>query len=63
MDFVVGLLRVQASYDTIWVVVDRLTKMAHFLWTKNTASLEKLAKLYNQEIVKLHGVLALIVSD
>lgn len=63
MDFVVGLLRMQASYDMIWVVVDRLTKTAHFLWIKNTASLEKLVNLYNQEIVKSNGVLALIVSD
>ena len=51
MDFVVGLSRCQSGYDTIWVVVDRLTKSAHFLPMKNSASIETLAELYVKEIV------------
>ena len=61
MDFVVGLC--QNGYDAIWVIVDRLTKSAHFLPMKNSDSVEKLAKLYVKEIVQLHGTLVSIVSD
>ena len=46
MDFVMGLPRTQSSFDAIWVIVDRLTKSAHFLPIKATYPLEKLAKLY-----------------
>ena len=63
MDFVVGFLRTRAGYDAIWVIVDRLTKLAHFLAMHSTFSLERLAKLYINEIVKLHGVSISIVSD
>ena len=63
MDFVVGLPRTQTSYDAIWVIVDRLTKSAHFLVLPNNFSLDRLAKLYINEIVKLHKVLVSIVSD
>ena len=56
MDFVVGLPRAQGGYDTIWVIVDRLTKLAHFLAIRNNYSLNQLAELYVDEIVKLHGV-------
>ena len=63
MDFVSGLLRMQSSYDSIWVIVDRLTKSAHFLLVKKTYSLEKLTKLYVQDIVRLHGALVSIVFD
>ena len=51
MDFMVGLLRCQSGYDAIWVIVDRLTKLAHFLPMKNSDSIEKLAELYVKEIV------------
>ena len=51
MDLVVGLLRCQSGYDAIWVIVDRLTKSAHFLPMKNNDSIEKLAELYVKEIV------------
>ena len=44
MNFVVGLLRCHSGYDTIWVIVDRLTKSAHFLPMKNSDSIEKLAE-------------------
>ncbi|KAL5564136.1 hypothetical protein UlMin_027300 [Ulmus minor] len=63
MDFVVGLPRTAKVHDAIWVVVDRLTKSAHFMSIKTTFSLEQLAALYVQEIVRLHGVPKSIVSD
>ena len=46
MDFMVGLPRYQSGYDAIWVIVDRLTKSAHFLPMKNSDLIEKLAELY-----------------
>ena len=63
IDFVVGLSRCQSGYDTIWVIVDRLTKSAHFLPMKNSDSVEKLADLYVKEIVRLHGLLVSMVLD
>ncbi|KAL5539075.1 hypothetical protein UlMin_044227 [Ulmus minor] len=63
MDFVVGLPKTTKGHDAIWVVVDRLTKSAHFISIKTTFSLEQLANLYVQEIVRLHGVPKSIVSD
>ncbi|WRX29421.1 Reverse transcriptase/retrotransposon-derived protein [Theobroma cacao] len=53
----------QSGKDAIWVIVDRLTKFAHFLAIHSTYSIEKLAKLYIDEVVRLHGVLVSIVSD
>nr|GEW89185.1 putative reverse transcriptase domain-containing protein [Tanacetum cinerariifolium] len=50
MDFVSGLSRTPSGYDSIWVIVDRLTKSAHFLPMKKTDSIEKLAQLYLKEI-------------
>jgi hypothetical protein len=63
MDFIVGLPHTQAGYDSIWVIVDRLTKVAHFIPLKTTYSGAKLAELYMSRIVCLHGVLKQIVSD
>ena len=63
MDFVIGLPRTQRQLDAIWVIVDRLTKSAHFLPINVEDSLEKLAQLYVDEIVRLHGVPVSIVSD
>jgi len=63
MDFVTGLPRTQSSHDAVWVIVDRLTKSAHFLPVRMDYSLERLARLYIYEIVKLHGVPVAIVSD
>ena len=63
MDFVTGLPRTQRKHDAIWVIVDRLTKSTHFLPVNVEDSLEKLAQLYVDEIVRLHGVPVLIVSD
>jgi IS30 family transposase len=58
-----GLPRTQLGYDSIWVIVDRLTKVAHFIPMKTTYSRPQLAKLYISRIVCLHGVLKNIVCD
>jgi hypothetical protein len=63
MDFVVGLPKTQRGHDSIWVIVDRLTKVAHFLPVRTNYGGEKLARLYVDNIVKLHGVPSRIVSD
>ena len=63
MDFVVGLPLTKGKYDAIWVIVDRLTKSAHFIPINERYSLEKLANLYIKEIVSRHGVPVSIVSD
>ena len=55
MYFVTGLPRTQGGHDANWVIVDRLTKSAHFIATNNTYSLERYARLYVDEIVRLHG--------
>ena len=62
MDFVTGLPRTQRQHDVIWVIVNRLTKSAHFLPVNVEDCLEKLAQSYVDEIVRLHGVLESIVS-
>ncbi|GJS67778.1 putative reverse transcriptase domain-containing protein [Tanacetum coccineum] len=63
MDFISGLPTTPSGYDSIWVIVDRLTKFAHFLPMKKTDSIEKLAQLYLKEIVCKHGVPTSIISD
>ena len=63
MDFVVGLPRTVEGYDAIWVVVDRLTKLAHFIPIKVTYSVERLAEVYITNIIRLHGVPLSIISD
>ncbi|KAK8944339.1 hypothetical protein KSP39_PZI008085 [Platanthera zijinensis] len=55
MDFVHGFPRLQCGNDSIWVIVDRLTTVAHFLPNKRDDSVEMLAKLYVEQIVRLHG--------
>ena len=63
MDFVIRLPCTRAGYNTIWVIVDRFTKSAHFLAIRNNFSLDRLIELYINEIVKLHGVSISIVSN
>jgi hypothetical protein len=63
MDFITGLSRTKSGYDSIWVVVDRLTKVAHFIPVKTTYTSARLAKIYMNRIVCLHGVPKSIVSD
>nr|GEZ40863.1 putative ribonuclease H-like domain-containing protein [Tanacetum cinerariifolium] len=63
MDFVTGLPRTPSGYDSIWVIVDRLTKSTYFLPKKKTDSIEKLTELYLKEIVCKHGVPMSVISD
>ena len=62
MDFVTGL-RLSRSFDAIWVIVDRLTKMARFIPIRETWPVSRLAEEYTRQIVRLHGVPRTIVSD
>ena len=63
MDFVTGLPRTPKGNDAIWVIVDRLTKTAHFIPVKTTYKGAKLAQLYIKNVVRLHGIPSRIVSD
>nr|CAI44654.1 OSJNBa0004L19.17 [Oryza sativa Japonica Group] len=63
MDFITGLPKTQGGYDSIWVIVDRLTKVARFIPVKTTYGGNKLAELYFARVVSLHGVPKKIVSD
>ncbi|GJV31594.1 putative reverse transcriptase domain-containing protein [Tanacetum coccineum] len=63
MDFVTKLPKTTSGQDTIWVIVDRLTKSAHFLPMKETDSMEKLTRQYLKEVVSRHGVPVSIISD
>ena len=63
MDFVSGFLLTQQKHDFVWVIVDRLTKSAHFIPVRIDYYMDQLAELYVDEIVRLHGVSLSIVSD
>ena len=63
MDFVTHLPRTPQRHDVVWVIVDRLTKSAHFLAVRMTFTLERFYRLYIREIVRLHGVPVSIVLD
>ncbi|GJS31415.1 putative reverse transcriptase domain-containing protein, partial [Tanacetum coccineum] len=63
MDFVTKLPRTSSRHDTIWVIVDRLTKSTHFLLMREDYKMERLARLYLNEIVSKHGVPISIISD
>jgi transposase InsO family protein len=63
MDFVVGLPRTQSGYDSIWVIMDRLNKVAHFIPVKTTYSRSQLAELHVSRIVCLHGAPEKIMSN
>nr|GEU70455.1 reverse transcriptase domain-containing protein [Tanacetum cinerariifolium] len=63
MDFVTKLPKTSSRLETIWVIVDRLTKSAHFIPTRETDSIETLTRLYIKEIVSRHGVPISIISD
>ncbi|WVZ95634.1 hypothetical protein U9M48_041368 [Paspalum notatum var. saurae] len=63
MDFIVGLPRTPKGNDSIWVIVDRLTKLAHFIPVKMIYCTPKLAELYVQHILRLHGAPLSIISD
>ncbi|GJZ55101.1 putative reverse transcriptase domain-containing protein [Tanacetum coccineum] len=63
MDFVTKLPRTSSGHDTVWVIVDRLTKSAHFLPMREDYKMDRLARLYLNEIVSRHGVPILIILD
>ncbi|GJW72599.1 putative reverse transcriptase domain-containing protein [Tanacetum coccineum] len=63
MDFITKLPRTSSRHDTIWVIVDRLTKSAHFLPMREDYKMDRLARLYLNEIVTRHGVPISIISD
>jgi hypothetical protein len=63
MDFIVGLPKIARGFDSIWVIIDRLTKIAHFLPAKAKYPVVAYAKLYIARILSLHGIPKTIVSD
>ena len=63
MDFVSELPKTQKEHDAVWMIVDRLTKSTHFLHMNMKDSMDKLARLYMEEVVRLHGVPVSIVSN
>lgn len=63
MDFVVGLPRTKRGNDSKWVIVDRLTKLAHFLLVKTTYTFDTFSRIYIREMVRLHAIPDCIVSD
>ncbi|GKE43632.1 retrotransposon protein, putative, ty3-gypsy subclass [Tanacetum coccineum] len=63
IDFITKLPKTASGFDSIWVIVDRLTKSAHFLPMKETDSTENLTRLYMKEILERHGIPVSIISD
>jgi hypothetical protein len=63
MDFIVGLPRTSCGYNSIWVIVDRLTKSAHFIPISNTYRVRQYTELYISHIVCYHDILKTIISD
>ncbi|MCO5609185.1 hypothetical protein L7F22_063408 [Adiantum nelumboides] len=64
MDFVIGLPKTTGNYDSIFVIVDKLTKVAHLIPVKQTATATvDIAQVFVKEIVRLHGIPARIISD
>jgi hypothetical protein len=63
MDFIVGLPNTSQKHDSIWVIVDRLTKTAHFIPVHTTYNAKRYAEIYLDRIVCLHGVPKTIISD
>ena len=63
MDFITGLPLTHQGHDSIWVIVDRLTKSAHFIPVNTSYLAGKYAELYVSQIVRLHGIPRSIISD
>ena len=63
MDFIVGLPTTPHKHDSVWVIVDRLTKTAHFIPVHTTYSAKRYAEIYLDQIVRLHGIPKTIISD
>ena len=63
MDFITGLPLTQEVHDSIWVIVDRLTKLAHFVPVNTMYHTRRYTELYVSQVVRLHGVPKTIISD
>jgi hypothetical protein len=63
MDFIVGLPVTACKFDSIWVIVDRLSKSTHFIPVNTKYQIEKYAEIYIARVICLHGVLKTIISD
>ena len=63
MDFIVGLPNTSQKHDSIWVIIDRLTKTAHFFPIHTSYSAKRYAEIYLDQIIRLHGVPKMIISD
>jgi hypothetical protein len=63
MDFIVGLPHTSCGYNSIWVIMDRLTKLAHFIPVATTYRVRQYAELYISHIVRYHGILKTIICD
>jgi hypothetical protein len=63
MDFIVGLPMTACKFDSIWVIMDRFTKSAHFIPINTNYDVQKYAKIYVTPVLCLHGVLKMIISD
>jgi hypothetical protein len=63
MDFIVGLPMMACKFDSIWVIVHRLSKSAHFIYVNTKYRVEKYAEIYIADMICLHRVLKTIISD
>jgi hypothetical protein len=63
MEFIVGLPLIARKYNSIWVIVDRLTKSAHFILVNTNYNVQKYVEIYIARVLYLHRVLKTIISD
>jgi hypothetical protein len=63
MEFIVGLPMTACKFDSIWVIIDRLSKSAHFIPVNTNYKVQKYAEIYIAHVLFLHGVLKTIISN